>query len=304
MRSVFIVALKNENKRKGSVMTELRERMSNDMILAGLKPRTRECYIDAVIGLSKYYNQSPATISEEELKEYFLHLIKDRKVAQTTLRQKICAVRFLFQNTLGKDFPVFDFIKPEKRHKLPNILSRKEVIRIIHGIKKPANAMIVRVLYSCGLRIGEAIALTTSDIDRERLMLKVCNGKGGRDRYLPLPVHILKQLEYYWCHDRPEIEGNLLFPSKFSHTGGPVNPTTVRRAFKLSLADCGITKSAKLHTLRHSYATHLMEAGVNMKMVQLLLGHKHLTTTMMYSHLTETSFIHLRDAIDSLVSDL
>ena len=285
-------------------MSKLREEMIKDMTLAGFRERTQESYLHAVKDLATYYKRSPDLISEDDLKEYFLYLINERKLAQSTLRQRICGIRFLFKSTLKRDFPVFDFIKPQKRLKLPNVLSRDEVLQGIGNVQHPVYSMALKVIYSCGLRIGEALNLKAEHIDRERMTLKVTNAKRGKDRYVPLPETILKQLEKYWLKGRPKVAGFLLFPTRYRDEGVPVNATSIRKAFKLSLKQCDINKKVSVHTLRHSYATHLLEAGVSLKTIQMLLGHKHLTTTMIYTHLTETGLIHLREALDKLTSDL
>ena len=282
----------------------LRNRMVIDMTLAGLTESTQEAYLAGVMDLCKYFNgRAPGLISETELKEYFIHLIEVRELARPTIRQKYCGIRFLFVNTLGKSFPMFDFMKIPHEKKLPVVFSRKEVKDLIAATNDPVYTMLFKVSYANGLRVSEAQGLRAGDIDRSRMTLKVRLGKGRKDRYLPLGPSLLEALSDYWRTDRPSVEGDLFFPS-IRKKNAPPSDTTLRRALKNAMADCGIRKKAALHTLRHSFATHLLEAGVNLKVIQLMLGHKHLTTTLIYAHVTHQSFEQLRLAMDEMVSDL
>lgn len=282
----------------------LRDRMIIDMTLASLTDSTQEAYLAAVVDLCKHYNnRPPGSINEVELKNYFMHLIKVRKLARPTIRQKYCGIRFFFTNTLGKPFPMFDFMKIPHEKKLPTVLSKREVKTAIAGVADPIYAMALKTTYVNGFRISETLSLRTGDVDRERMTLKVRLGKGSKDRYVPLCPALLEVLEKYWRDERPKVGSDVLFPSYRKHTSSPA-PETVRRAFKNSMQEHGINKGAALHTLRHSFATHLLEAGVSLKMVQLLLGHKHLTTTMIYVHVTDQSFDSLRKAMNEMASDL
>ncbi len=163
--------------------------------------------------------------------------------------------------------------------------------------------MIVRVTYGCGLRISEALKLKTSDIDRHRMFLTIRRGKGKRDRFVPLSKSLLEDLEVYWKDVRPKVGGDYLFLSTYKE-GYPPSSCSVRNAFKKAIKEIGVIKKAGLHTLRHSMATHLLESGVNLKSVQYILGHKHLTTTLIYSHMTDVGLGVLREAMDEMVSDL
>lgn len=285
-------------------MGHLKERMIVDMTLAGLSESTQESYVAAVVDLCRHFKgRAPGQINELELKNYFIYLVEIRKLAKPTLRQKYCGIRFFFKHTLGKSFPLFDFLKVAHEKKLPTVLSRDEVIRTIALVDDPIYAMALRTTYINGLRISETMNLRSGDVDRSRMTLKVRLGKGGKDRYVPLCPSLLMRLENYWRVSRPIVPSDLFFPSRRTGTTPPACET-VRSAFQNALKTAGVSKPAALHTLRHSFATHLLEAGVTLKMVQLLLGHKHLTTTMIYAHVTDQSFESLRKAMEEMASDL
>lgn len=284
-------------------MTPLRQKMYIDLCLAGYSEKTKDAYIRGARGLADHYKRSPEFISEEEVKAHLMYLKYDRKLSASTLRQRYNGIRFLFVNTLNRPLPVFDFLKVREGRKLPAVLSREEVRRAILKIKDPVFAMIIKVTYGCGLRISEALKLRTGDIDRSRMFLKINRGKGRKDRYIPLSPSLLYELEVYWKEVRPKVGGDLLFLSNYKK-GCPPSSTSVRTAFQKAARQCGVRKKAGLHTLRHSMATHLLESGISLKSVQYILGHKHLTTTLIYSHMTDTGLEDLRKAMGKMVSDL
>jgi len=282
-------------------MTQLKQQMIVDMSLSGLSERTQECYQAAVRELANYYNRSPELISEDELKLFFMYLKNERGLAKATLRQKYSGIRFLFINTLKSNFPVFAFLKVGREKKLPTVLSRDEVFRGISGVKNLVYRMVLKLIYSGGLRISEALNLRAADIDRERMLYMVRLGKGGKDRCIPLCPSLLKQLEKYWRKDRRTSSTDLFFPSQYHKGAIPIHSSSVRIAFQSSLRTCGIKKSAALHTLRHSCATHLLEAGVSLKLIQHLLGHNHLGTTLIYIHVSNQGLDNLRNVMSKMV---
>lgn len=285
-------------------MGHLRERMIVDMTLAGLSERTQEAYVAAVVDLCKHYRgRPPGQINEMELKNFFMSLVEIRKLAKPTLRQKYCGIRFLFKNTLGKPFPLFDFLKVPHEKKLPTVLSREEIAKAFDLVVDPIYAMALKTTYVNGLRISETLGLRNVDVDRSRMTLKVRLGKGRKDRYVPLCPSLLMRMENYWRISRPKVASDLFFPSRRTETKPPC-PDTIRRTFQEALHAAGVEKPATLHSLRHSFATHLLEAGISMKMVQLLLGHKNLATTMIYAHVTNQSFESLRKAMEEMASGL
>jgi integrase/recombinase XerD len=280
-------------------MSELRRRMIEDMNLRGFSPKTRQCYVDAVKNLSRYYKRPPNDLSEEEVRQFFLHLLNERGVAASTFRVYLCGIKFFYESTLHRPWHLLDLVRPKKRRKLPVVLSSSEVHQILSLIRTPLARTSLTLVYSCGLRISEAIHLRVSDIDSKRMVVCVRNGKGGKDRYVPLAQRTLELLRAYWRIGRPR---HFLFPSQKRFQ--PLSPSTIQKAFKDALRQSGIQKNASVHTLRHSYATHLLENGVDIRLIQEILGHKNSQTTFLYAHLTRKSTAKLHSALSRLMINI
>lgn len=279
-------------------MTELRRRMIEDLALAGYSPKTQRSYLDAVRKLAKYYMRSPDQLSEEEVRQFFLYLINRRKAAKSTVTIYLCGIKFFFEKTLGRLWPVFDLVRPRRSKKLPVVLSRQEVRAVFKLIKHPVLRMALTAMYACGLRISETVQLTVKDIDGDRHQLWVRCGKGGKDRAVPLPDHVLGLLR---SHYKSFGNGGAwLFPQKQGH----ISTDTLQDAFKQALVEAGINKSATPHTLRHSYATHLLENGEDITTLQKILGHADISTTKIYLHLTSKISERLDKNLNELMSDL
>ena len=285
-------------------MTALRQKMIEDMQLRGLSERTQESYVAAGRKLAEYYGKSPAELSETELRAYFLYLKNEKQLAASSCIQVLCAVKFLYQHTLRREWPVLDFVKPRRGRKLPVVLSRAEVQQVLSCLRKAHYRVCLSTIYSCGLRLKEGVELQVKDIDSSRMVIQVRKGKGGKDRYVPLPQRTLELLRSYWLSHRNPV---WLFPGQGEFTRAEANkamcPSGVQRAFRAALADSGIQKQASVHTLRHSWATHLLEAGVNVRQIQKYLGHSSLKTTLLYTHLTDQSEGKNRETIDRLMTD-
>lgn len=273
-------------------MTALRQRMIEDMQLMGLSKRTQENYVRTVRQLAEYYGKSPDLISDEELRQYFLHLTNDKRIAQSTMTVALCGIKFFYEYTLRRHLPMLVIARPQRERKLPVVLSREEVQRILACVRRPAYRACLSTIYSCGLRLEEGLRLQVSDIDSGRMVVRIRQGKGGKDRYVPLPPQTLELLRKYWLTHRNPV---WLFP-EHGRNGRPVAGATaplerssVQRAFQAALYESGIRKHATVHTLRHSYATHLLEAGVSLRQIQVWLGHAFLSTTALYAHLTRTT---------------
>ena len=279
-------------------MTELRRRMMEDLALAGYSPKTQKSYLDAVRALAKYYMRSPDQLTEDEVCRFFLYLINGRKAAKSTVTIHLCGIKFFFEKTLGRVWPVFDLVRPRRSKKLPVVLSREEVRALLRHLKHPVVRMALTVMYACGLRIAEAARLKVKDIDADRKQLWVRFGKGGKDRAVPLPDHVRGLLRtHYKKHGNG---GPWLFPQKEGHIG----TETLQHAFKMALHEAGVTKEATPHTLRHSYATHLLENGEDITTLQKILGHADISTTKIYLHLTSRITERLGRSLDDLMSDL
>lgn len=280
-------------------MTELRRRMIQDMELRDLKENTQKAYLDAVKHLARHYGRSPDLLSEEELRRYFVHLTKARRCAKSTLRVRLFAVKFLFRHTLRRPLPVFDLIRLSRDRKLPTVLSRQEVRQVLACIRRPAARMSALVMYSCGLRVTAATCLRAPDIDSRRMMLCVRNGKGSKDRYVPLPQRALELLRTYWREHRP---GHWLFPDRSGSK--PIRRDAVLKCIRAAAQDAKLTKLIGCHTLRHSYATHLLEDGVDLRTIQTLLGHRSIRSTIGYLHLTQKAMKNVHRSVNDLMGDL
>jgi integrase/recombinase XerD len=288
-------------------MTSLRQRMVEDMQLRGLSEETQEAYVRAVRQLAEHYGKSPQRISDEELRQYFLHLTNVKQLSSSTIKVALYGIKFLFQHTLRKEWPTLDLVRPRREKKLPVVLSVAEVQRVLGIIRRPRYRVCLSTIYACGLRLSEGVHLQVRDIDSDRMMVHVRKGKGAKDRYVPLPVPTLEMLRRYWCtHRHPEW----LFPAP-TKSGVPLSTATkpmsidgVQRAFKAALQESGIQKKATVHTLRHSYATHLLEAGVNLRVIQSYLGHSSPKTTAIYTHLTRKAEDLAVEAINRVMEEL
>jgi integrase/recombinase XerD len=288
-------------------MTELRQRMIECLQLRGLSERTQEAYVRAVRQLSEHYHKSPEQITEEELRQYFLYIKNVKHYSRSTSTIAICGIKFFFERTLEKDWTTFDLVRPAPEKKLPAILSVAEVRQILAAVRLPRYRVCLATIYSCGLRLQEGTNLRVADIDSARMMIHVRHGKGAKDRYLPLPQRTLQLLRQYWVTHRNPL---LLFPSPghgqvpLAVSTAPMHKSSLQDAFHAALKESGNNKRASVHTLRHSWATHLLEAGVNLRLIQEWLGHSSPATTSVYTHLTVKAEHLGAAAIDQLMSDL
>ena len=279
-------------------MTELRCRMMADMKLYGLAPGTQKVYVKAVQRLAGHYRRSPDQLSEQQLRDYFTYLVEEKRVPSSTLRTEIFGVKFLFDKTLGRPWPTLKFLRARPRAKLPVVLDREEARRLIGLIRCPTVRMCATMMYSCGLRISEALGLQVADIDSKRMVVIVRAGKGNKDRHIPLPRRSLELLRDYWRAYRPRT---CLLVTK---DGRPLADHRVRYFLKKAVKQSGIRKRVSCHTLRHSYATNLMEQGVDVRVIQGLLGHRSLKTTTLYLHITQSVMQSVQDAVNDLMADL
>jgi site-specific recombinase XerD len=257
--------------------------------LRGFSERTQEAYTRAVRQLAEHYHKSPDLITEEELRQYFLHIINVKHYSRNTTTIALCGIRFFFEQTLNRKWTIFNLVRPAPEHKLPVILSLEEVREILNRVRLPRYRVCLSTIYACGLRLQEGIRLAVPDIDSARMMIHVRHGKGNKDRYVPLPQRTLELLRDYWSTHRNPV---LIFPAEgrnhiaLSKATEPMSKSSVQDAFHAALKQSGINKRASVHTLRHSWATHLLEAGVHLRLIQEYLGHNSPATTSVYTHLT------------------
>lgn len=288
-------------------MTALRQQMLEEMQLRGLSIGTQECYISAVRRLAAHHQKPPDALSDEELRNYFLYLMNEKQLSSSSCRVAHYAIRFLHVQTLKRAWPSDLVVRPAKTTKLPVVLSVAEVQQLLGCIRKPHYRVCLSTIYACGLRRSEGVSLQVTDVDSERMMLAVRQGKGAKDRYVPLPESTLEMLRRHWTsHQHPVW----LFPAKprdektWATALAPMSPSSPQNVMRAAVQESGILKQATVHTLRHSYATHMLEAGVNLRLIQAYLGHSSITTTARYLHLTQPTETVATEAINRIMAEM
>ena len=264
-------------------MTLLRQRMLDALVLRGMATRTQEAYIDAVARLARHYRRSPDTLSADEVQSYLLHLLRERKLSRASVNQYGCAYRFLYGTVLGLNGEAFQIPLAAAPQRLPEILSREELARLFSVARHLKSRTFLMLSYGTGLRLSEMCHLRVADIDShaDRMCIRVEQGKGAKDRYVPLSEDVLQLLRTWWrsAHPREWLFGAARDPAQ------PLNVKCAQRWYYAGCAHAGITKRGGIHSLRHAYATHLLEAGVDLYSLQQWLGHNHVSTTTRYLHL-------------------
>ena len=265
-------------------MTPLRMKMLDALMLRGMAARTQEAYIDAVARLARHYGRGPEQLSAQEVQQYLLHLLRERHLARSSVNQYGCAYRFLYGTVLGLDGDTFQIPLAPAPQRLPEILSREEIARLFAAACHQKSRTFLMVAYGTGLRLSEMCHLRVEHIDShpDRMCIRVEQGKGAKDRYVPLAPDVLEVLRAWWRSARPSgwLFGAVRDPAR------PMDVKTAQRWYRASCARAGITKRGGIHSLRHAYATHLLEGGYDLYSLQQWLGHGHVSTTTRYLHLT------------------
>lgn len=261
-------------------MTPLRQQMIEAMQQRGFSERTHESYLHAVKQLARYYRRSPSELGIDELQAFFKYLAVERGLSPASCRLYLNGVRFLYLHVLHwKEFEV-PLVVPKRQQRIPELLTRAEVARIVAACNNPKHRMLLTLCYGCGLRVSELVAVRVRHIDGERKLLRIEQGKGAKDRLVPLSPGLLDALRRYWSRYRP---GDWLFPSAHA-PDTPLGVTTAQKAFLRAKRNSGVTKDGGIHSLRHAYATHQLENGLPVHQLQRLLGHGNLQSTMRYIH--------------------
>lgn len=291
-------------------MTHLRQRMIDDLQLRGYSDSTQTLYVNAVRQLCDHFGKTPGKITEENLRDYFLYGKNVKEWSRSTSTVALCGIKFFYENTIKRPWPTLLFIRPGREKKIPVVLSCKEVRDILNNIHLLRYRVCLTTIYSCGLRLSEGTHLKVEDIDGDRGFISVRHSKGhmgNKDRNVPMPQKTLELLRQQWKSHKNEV---WLFPSA-GHGGKnmpratkPVSNSSVQTAFRKALKTAGINKKATVHTMRHSWATHLLEAGINLRLIQAWLGHRSPVTTSVYTHLTEKAKTKAIKSIDELMGDL
>jgi len=266
-------------------MTPLRRRMIEDMRLRNLSPRTIETYVDRVAAFARHFGTSPEHLGPDHIRAYLLHLV-EQKASWSLVNQTRCALRFLYRTTLKRPWVDDGVACVKTPRKLPVVLSLDEVAQFFAAVVKLKHRAILMTAYAAGLRLSEVVALRVADIDSRRMVLRVRQGKGRKDREIMLSPRLLDLLRLYWRAERP---GDYLFPGRLPDR--PISHSAVQRICKAALKASGLKKRISPHSLRHSFATHLLEAGTDVRTIQILLGHSHLSTTARYTHVS-TARLH------------
>jgi integrase/recombinase XerD len=277
-------------------MTPLRQRLIHDLQLRNYSPRTIDCYVRAVARFAQHVGRSPEHLDAEHTREYQLHLLQ-QKASWSRFNQAVCALRFLYGVTLQRPGVVPMIPYGKKLKSLPAVLSQEEIRCLLGSVRLPWFLMLLQTTYACGLRLGEVVRLQVPDLDSARMVVHIRCAKGRKDRLVPLSATLLGLLRAYWRQFRPKT---WLFPGR--HPEQHVNLSTVQRLIRRYLHACGITKKASMHTLRHSYATHLLEAGCDLASLQKLLGHNQISTTLLYTHIGQTHLQRAGSPLDTLLA--
>lgn len=280
-------------------MSELRNKMIMDMKLKGLSSGTVKRYTQSVINFSKFYNKSPELLGEGEIKKYLYYCITEKNLKKNTVRLHYSALKFLYSVTLDRPNEIRRIPTMKEEKNLPSVLSREEVKNIFDVTYNLKHKALLMLIYSSGLRATEAATLKISDIDSSNMKIFVSKGKGNKDRYTILSKIALNALRVYWKEYKPK---EYLFPGKLEDS--PITIRTIELVIKDSLKKAGIKKKASVHTLRHSFATHLLEDGTDIFYIQKLLGHSNISTTTIYLHLRGIAYQTIKSPLDTMIGDL
>ncbi len=261
-------------------MTELRKKLIEDMSIRNLASSTQKSYVIAIQRLAKHYKRSPADLSESEVREYLLRRVQVDKIQTSTFKQDISALRFLYAVTLNREWMIRHLPYPRAQQTLPVVLTKQEVKKLIRAATNLRERTLISVTYDTGARVAEVMALRVSDIDRARNVIHIRAGKGNKERQVLLSAALLKLLEQYWREYRPK---DYLFPNRYGKAG---SVEVLQRLCKEAAQRAGLNTEIHPHALRHSFATHLLEQGTNLRTVQVLLRHAHITTTQRYLKVT------------------
>ncbi len=269
-------------------MKPLRRRMLEDLRIRNYSPATQVNYVNHVARFARHFGRSPDRLGSEEVRAYQVHLVEERALSWSTINQAVCAIRFFYRVTLGLDWAIERIPHPKSERRLPVVLSPEEVARLLEALRNLKHRAILMTLYSGGLRASEAAGLRVSDVDSGRMLVRIEQSKGRRDRFVPLSPVLLEALREYWRAVKPRT---WLFPGP--RADRPLTTRSIRRVCDRARRLAGIAKRMTPHTLRHCFATHHLEAGTDLRLIQVLLGHRSAATTARY---TAVSIAHLRTA--------
>ena len=277
-------------------MGKLHDQMRDDLLLKAYSPHTLKAYLSSVRHFVKYYMRSPQDMGEKEVRDFLLHLVRDRKASPATQDMYVNALKFLYTVTLKRPEVVKDISHPKRPQTLPVILSPEEILRIFEAIRSVKYKAIIATAYAAGLRVSEVCGLRIADIDSQRMRIHVRSGKGKKDRYVMLGESLLVLLRQ--DHQAARPQGEYLFPGQKPQSH--ITTTAVNKVLRQVIAETGLSKRVTMHTLRHCFATHLLEAGTDIRILQVLLGHSSIRTTLRYTHITDRLLQKLVSPLDMI----
>ena len=285
-------------------MGKFHDLMDRELRIRGFAESTRISYLERMRSLVRYFRKPPDQLGPEEVKQYLLFLATSRRLKWSTFNLYVCAFRFFYRQVLRIPWDVRVEIPYQRTGKrLPVVLSGEEVVKLLDAANTLKHRAILMALYSAGLRVSEALHLRPADIDSQRMMIRIDQGKGRKDRYVMLSSKLLETLRRYWREERPQQRPHpWLFPGK--KPGVPLTRDTVEWAFAVAQRHAGIAKRVSPHSLRHSFATHLLERGVNIRVIQQLLGHRSLQSTEIYTHVAQTCVRDTKSPLDDLLPEI
>lgn len=275
-------------------MTPLRRRLIDDMTVRNLSPATQQSYVYAVAKFSRFFGQSPDQLGVEEVRAYQIHLV-GQGLSWSHINQVSCALRFFFGVTLGRQAAIDHIVRAREPRKLPIVLSGEEIARFLEAVPGLRSRAALTTAYGAGLRVSEVASLKIGDLDSSRMVIRVEHGKGGKSRYVMLSPQLLTILRIYWRLAKP---GHWLFPGR--DVGRPVSTATLQAACRVAVREAGLSKPVTVHSLRHSFATHLLEAGTDIRIIQVLLGHSRLATTAIYTRVATSVIAGTPSPLDRL----
>jgi len=275
-------------------MKTIRSQFIQQMQLKGYSQNTIQSYVECLIGLSKFYKTSPDLLSPQQIRDYLHYCIVEKKLSTSWVNQCVSALKILFVQVLKKDWDAIAIPRIKREKKLPVVLAKEEVKAILNEVRNIKHKTILTLIYSAGLRVGEAINLKVCDIDSKRMQIRVRQAKGSKDRYVILSAVLLDLLRTYYNLYKPK---DYLFPSQMSQQ---ISNRTVQSVFKQACKKSNLNKTVSIHVLRHSFATHLMEQGVSLPIIQQLLGHSSLRTTSIYLHVQQYTIDKVKSPLDFL----
>lgn len=275
-------------------MTTIRSQFIQQMQLKGYSENSIQSYVDCLIGISKFYTSSPDLLSDQQIRDYLQYCIVEKKLSTSYINQCVSALKILFVQVLKKEWDPISIPRIKREKKLPVVLSKEEVKAVLNEVKNIKHRTILTLIYSAGLRVGEAIKIKVQDIDSSRMQIRIRQAKGAKDRYVVLSPVMLSLLRTYYSLYHPK---DFLFPSQMAEQ---ISDRTVQSFFKDACVKSKLNKTVSVHVLRHSFATHLMEQGVSLPIIQQLLGHKSLRTTSVYLHVQQYTIDKIKSPLDFL----